>query len=204
MLRLWDSGATNSLPPATSLTGHMAKLAHQKLPPLELLQELFEICTNSPSGLRWRIARTNHVKPGQIAGAQRSDGYWVVSIKTDVEKCYRTHRIVYFLKTGEDPGTAQVDHIFGIHDQLNLRLATYSENTANSKQTEFYAGQRCSSKFKGVYWSKKAQKWQAYINYQRKRTHLGLFIDEREAASAYNKAAVEYFGEFAKINEIEQ
>jgi hypothetical protein len=200
---LWGSEVLTLLPPATSLTGHMTKLPHHQLPPLELLQELFEICADSPSGLRWRIARTNHIKPGQVAGARRGDGYWIVSVKTDVEKRYRTHRIVYFLQAGQDPGSAQVDHIFGKQDQLNLRLATYSENQANSKKTKSYAGKNCSSNFKGVYWSKQAQKWQAYINYQQKRTHLGLFVNEIDAAKAYNKAAIEYFGEFAKINEVE-
>jgi hypothetical protein len=182
----------------------MSKLTYNPLPPLELLQELFEISETSPSGLRWRIARTNHVKPGQIAGTSRGDGYWEVAVKTNVEKKYRTHRIIYFLQTKQDPGFAQVDHIFGTHDQLNLRLATYSENQANSKQTKVYASKKCSSAFKGVYWSKQAQKWQAYINYQQKRSHLGLFANEIEAAKAYNKAALEYFGEFARINQLEE
>ena len=202
MLILWGSEVLTLLPLATSLTGHMTKLPHRPLPPLELLQELFEISETSPSGLRWKISRTNHIKPGQVAGSNRGDGYWLIGIKTETLRKYRVHRIVFFMQTGIDPGCTQVDHVFGVHDPLNLRLVTYSENQANSKQTEVYAGKRCSSKFKGVYWSKKAQKWQAYVNYQRKRTHLGLFVNEIDAAKAYNKAAIEYFGEFAKINEV--
>lgn len=30
--------------------------------------------------------------------------------------------------------------------------------------------------------------------------HLGMFIDPKEAASAYNSAAIKYFGDFAYIN----
>jgi hypothetical protein len=32
--------------------------------------------------------------------------------------------------------------------------------------------------------------------------HLGLFSVKEDAAEAYNKAALDYFGEFAKLNVI--
>jgi hypothetical protein len=203
MLRLWDSGATNSLPPATYITGHMTSIA-KPLPPLELLQELFEISADSPSGLIWKISRSPNVKPGQVAGAKLTSGYWHVTVTTDTKKQYRNHRIIYFLQTGKDPGTSQIDHIFGKHDNLNLRLATSSENSANVKKIETFMGKKCSSQFKGVRWHKKNKKWEAKLRFQGKYIYLGHFKNETGAALAYNKAAVEYFGEFAKINEVEQ
>jgi hypothetical protein len=170
------------------------------LPPLELLQELFKVSADSPSGLIWKISRSPNVKPGQVAGSKNEKGYWRVGVKTDVMKQYRTHRIVYFLQTGADPKTLCIDHIFGIQDNLNLRIATASENGGNRKKTKSFLGQQCSSKFKGVSWHKRDKKWCSHIHVQQKTIYLGYFIDEIEAASAYNKAAIEYFGDFAKLN----
>ncbi len=36
-----------------------------------------------------------------------------------------------------------------------------------------------------------------------KMENLGVFENEKEAATKYNFAALEHFGEFAKLNEIE-
>ena len=45
-----------------------------------------------------------------------------------------------------------------------------------------------SSKFKGVSWHRVAKKWQAYIDINRKRKHLGLYSTEEEAYQAYLEA----------------
>ncbi len=61
-----------------------------------------------------------------------------------------------------------------------------------------------SSKFKGVCFHKRHKKWQASINSGGRLIHLGSFGGEIEAAKAYNEAALEYFGEFAKLNEVDK
>ena len=45
-------------------------------------------------------------------------------------------------------------------------------------------------------------KWRASITQAGKQKHLGYFAEEEAAAQAYNAAAQELFGEWAKLNEI--
>ena len=60
-----------------------------------------------------------------------------------------------------------------------------------------------SSKYKGVCWHKKAQKWMAHIKLNGKLRYLGLFVQEQDAAEAYNEAATKLFGVFANLNILE-
>ena len=189
--------SANSLPPATSLTGHMTNLA-KPLPPLELLQELFYVSETSPSGLRWRNPRVSRIKTGDIAGTKEKNGYWRLNITTDKPRFYRAHRIIVYLQTKKDPGIKIVDHVNGLSDPLNLRLATNSENSYNQSKR----GGR-SSIYKGVCWDKSRNKWLASITKDNKIIYLGRFKTEKDAANAYNKAAINLFGEFIKLNVID-
>lgn len=108
---------------------------------------------------------------------------------------HRMHNVII-----QPPRGFRVDHIN--HDGLdnrksNLRFCTLVENQGNSRKLC-----KSSSIYKGVVWSKKAQKWMAYIKRDYKQKYLGLFISERDAALAYNKAALEYFGKFSFLNEV--
>jgi hypothetical protein len=90
-----------------------------------------------------------------------------------------------------------VDHIN--HDGLdnckvNLRIATRSQNGANLRTTR---------KYKGVYRKQDCNRYEARIRFNNKIVYLGLFEDENKAAKAYNEKALELFGEFAYLNEIE-
>jgi len=77
----------------------------------------------------------------------------------------------------------------------NLRFATQAQQLCNTR-----VNTRNTSGYKCVSWNNKQQKWHAYIMYKRKRYHLGFFLTIEEAAIAYNKAAIQYFGEFARLN----
>jgi hypothetical protein len=173
------------------------------LPSFELLQELFEVSPDSPSGLRWRNPRSNRVKAGEPVGALLNTGYWQVTLKIGKKSSYMVHRIVYYLQTGIDPGDNLIDHTFGKQDSVSLRLVTQKENSRNRKKQQFRQGKQCSSKHKGVCWHKTKRKWYASIVVEYKNIHLGVFDNEIDAAIAYNNAAIFYFGEFALLNSLE-
>jgi group I intron endonuclease len=59
---------------------------------------------------------------------------------------------------------------------------------------------KTSSKYVGVYWHKRNKRWESAIKFQGKKIYLGGFIVEEDAATAYNNAALKYFGENAKLN----
>jgi hypothetical protein len=100
------------------------------------------------------------------------------------------------------PDWAEIDHIDGDglnNCRSNLRAATHSQNQGNTRKRL-----GTSSQFKGVCWSKCAGKWRAYIRSDGKLKFLGYFASEFEAAQAYNSAALEKWGSFAKVNCLSQ
>lgn len=91
-----------------------------------------------------------------------------------------------------------VDHVN--HDTLdnqrtNLRVATHSQSLRNRR-----ANVGGSSVFKGVRVCR--NRWGALIHDGKKNIHLGQFLTQREAAQAYNEAAIKYHGEFACLNDL--
>ncbi len=86
----------------------------------------------------------------------------------------------------------------------NLRICNPSENCGNSRKPVFKNGAKPSSRYKGVCRHKQAGKWFAYIKVDRVRKYLGLFEIEEDAAEAYDRAAYDAWGEFARLNLINQ
>lgn len=96
------------------------------------------------------------------------------------------------------PDGFEVDHIDGNglnNTKENLRICTHAENTKNQKL-------RIDSKsgYKGVDWHIYIKKWRARIRVNYEEVSLGYFDSAIDAAEAYDRAAREYFGEFAKTN----
>lgn len=91
-----------------------------------------------------------------------------------------------------------IDHIDGNtlnNQKSNLRYCSYAENARNQRKRL-----GTSSRYKGIYWVTKRSKWHCRIMINYKYICIGYFDCEKEAAQAYNKAAIIYHGDFAKLN----
>jgi hypothetical protein len=80
----------------------------------------------------------------------------------------------------------------------NLRPAERNQNSRNQRHKRFGT----SSSFLGVSFSKRKQRFVAYITTDGRRKHLGYFADERDAANARNEAARQEHKEFASLNDV--
>lgn len=142
------------------------------------------------SGYRWFLHRSGlhqYVRRWPVSGEGRSPIYM--------------HRQILGLVTEE------VDHIDGDglnNRRSNLRPVSKQQNQFNRGITEH------SSSYKGVSWRPDRRCWRAYIGVRDDSTgstrylHLGHFDNEVDAALAYNSAATNHFGEYAKLNEVKK
>lgn len=108
------------------------------------------------------------------------------------------HQYLHSYLLGTKPGF-EIDHkdTNKLNNQRgsNLRHATHAQNNANRKKLT-----GASSRYKGVFWHKATGKWQAQIGLNGLQLPLGYFVIEEAAAHAYDRKALELFGEFARLN----
>lgn len=135
-----------------------------------------------------------------ISDIDYANGRWFTSVcGRGVPKLYaactrnsqhlRMHRLIMGAKEGQ-----VVDHIDGNslnNRRGNLRFCTPAENAQSRSRNA-----RRPGKAKGAYFRRGS--FYARIG----PTHLGVFATEIEAANAYDVAAKERFGEFAKLNQM--
>lgn len=122
-----------------------------------------------------------------VIGTVKPKGYRVAVVDG---KSYRVHHLVWMYHHGHF--VPELDHINRRRDDNrieNLRPCTHSQNLGNARARVH--------KYKGVTFCKQTNKWRAQLN-----GHLGRFDTMKEAAIAYNKAAIEHYGEFAYLNKV--
>ncbi len=107
-------------------------------------------------------------------------------------KTLRLHREIM-----NAPKGLLVDHINSDtldNRRANLRLATHSQNSCNRRIKS-----KGSSRFRGVQF-RKNRGWVAVTYKNKKMIWLGTFDSEIDAARAYDRAAIKYHKEFARLN----
>jgi hypothetical protein len=176
-----------------------SKRAPNELPPLEYLHTCFD---HKAGVLYWKTRPREHFFnerackiwntkfSGTIAGSLSDQGYLTVWVQGAHR---RVHRIIYKLRTGEEP-PASLDHADGSRDRNdpnNLRPATKREQSWNSKlRINNTSGHR------GV--SQNGKKWMARIRDHGPPRYLGTFDTIEDASAAYESAARELHGTFYK------
>jgi hypothetical protein len=111
----------------------------------------------------------------------------------------RTKTVLMHRLIMNPPDGFLVDHESGNtldNRRANLRLATPAQNSFNRRKTR----KKTSSRFIGGYFEKCRQTWAAHITHNGKKIWLGRFKSEIDAARAYDRAAIKYHGEFARLN----
>lgn len=133
----------------------------------------------------WRGKRT--IKEKVLKSAKEGNGYLIVALsKNNKYKSIKIHKLValaFLGHTSKGYDGLIVDHIDNnkLNNKLeNLQLITARENCSKDRKG--------SSKYTGVSWNKKANKWQSHITINYKLKNLGYFTDELEASETYQKA----------------
>ena len=98
------------------------------------------------------------------------------------------------------PDASMIDHRNGNtldNRRDNLRPCNAMQNSRNAKKPST----GLTSRFKGVHRCHVHSKpFRATIRLDGKNRHIGLFASEEDAARAYDEAARQHYGEFARLN----
>jgi len=138
-------------------------MEYRELPPLELLNGFFN-CDFDSGKLTWKVSSARNIKVGDEAGclikSGKGKGYRQLQINGI---CYKAHRIIWYMYTGEDPKDMTIDHIntdnnaplekMKPNNVQNLRRATNDENLYNQKKSK-----NNTSGYKGISAGKRSYK----------------------------------------------
>lgn len=151
-----------------------------------------------------RVHRTNKFHPwmvkiekdGKIFGGRYDD-----EIEAAIVSDYLAYNIYGDVATRNFPELS-IDEISQKYNQIISKYGTSTmERYSKSAQGVSTIKVRTkTSNYVGVCRNKRKNKWEASISHLKNKVWLGLFTNEIDAAKAYDKKALELYGEDAKIN----
>jgi hypothetical protein len=166
-------------------------LPNARKTPLPTPERLRECLAYDGTHLIWKVRTSNRTFVGRRVTSTTAQGYVQVRLDGHV---MLAHRVIWAIVHGEWPAV-YVDHSNGDRTDNrveNLRLATQTENNANSRLRR-----DSSIGLKGVTRGKKRFVGQICCNGE--RIHLGTFDTPEAAHEAYKAKGAEIFGEFMRV-----
>ena len=124
----------------------------------------------------------------------QSNGYFAARFGN---QSIKIHQFLMNIKVNESD-VIRIDHIDKNpknNTTDNLRISDNGKNSHNKTKRK-----GASSKYYGVSWFSRRNMWSAQIARDGNVYRLGEFKDELDAAKAYNKKAIELYGEYANLN----
>ena len=142
-----------------------------------------------------------NINTGRILKPRKdTNGYYFVHLyKNGIRKQFKIHRLVGFAFIPNPQNLTEIDHIDRIRTNnsiTNLRWISKSNNLRNRPKFK-----NSSSKYMGVCFHKRAGKYQARIQINDKRKHIGYYEKEEDAAKAWDDYIKEHnLTEFYTLN----
>lgn len=124
-------------------------------------------------------------------------------IRHDIRKNGKLKSIIMHRLIMNCPDGMVIDHINGNtldNRKCNLRICYQKDNTKN----RIKRNTKTSSKYKGVSFRSDIKKYRVRIQLNKKLLTIGYFESEVEAAKKYNEYAKIHYGEFARLNIIQE
>jgi hypothetical protein len=120
------------------------------------------------------------------------DGKGYGQLNIGEHRMRRAHRISLEIAGVELVPGMDVDHICRVRRCVNpahLRQATRKQNMENLAKLPAHN----TSGYRGVTWSKRDNRWRAYVQHNKRRTELGLFPTAAEAGEAARQTRLRIF-----------